>query len=249
MRQGHEGAFRLIAQPLQPILRRLAGLTTSSPDDARRLMADTWTRAFHAIDMFTWHTPLATWVASGLVVRGRARRAPWRPPSAPREPSRRRVAEATGPCDWSDLPWGPRWEQALPLLVDAQDRLPPTTREVLHTHDIEAWPVQRGCDVLGLPVVCYTELVVSGHRRLHRTLAAAVGRDDDGRDAQLARVGVALRHLYGPLEPGDEPVDPLTLAAFRGWDRDRTPAWRRLARSRPLPPFEHAVVQRGPGQG
>lgn len=229
IREGDETAFRSVAQPLQPALRRLAGLTARSSADAATVVVRTWVVALRGLDMFSWHTPFATWVARIVVEHGRTRAA--RGSSQPRRPPIPRTAHPLpGPADWSDLPWSSRWEGALPVLAAAHASLPLAQREVVHARDREGWPGRRVCEVLALPEVTYQRLLAEGRATLRDALVPLVGGCDDDplRAGQAARVGTALRIVDWPHDRPEEGLDPRTVAVFRCWRAARTTGWRRL---------------------
>lgn len=146
IREGEEAAFRAAALPLQPVLRRLARVIVRSPDEADDITVRTWVVALHGLDMFTWHTPFATWVARITVAQGRTRARETGPHAHSAVPVPPRPAP--GPDDWSDLPWSARWEHALPILATSYWALPLAQREVVHARDVERWTSRRVCDVL-----------------------------------------------------------------------------------------------------
>lgn len=224
IRRGEEAAFRAVAQPLQPVLHRLARLTVRSTADADAVIGHTWELALRGLGMFCWHTPFATWVAGIAVAHLRATHDaappdPFSPPQA--------VPPAPGPADWSDLPWAARWERALPTLVAAQAALPLAEREVVHTRDGEQWPSRRVCDVLGLPETAYERLLADGRTRLRAALAPLVGEGDAGPHLAAQRTAVA-RALALPVDHAGEPLDPRTVAVFRSWRGQHLTGWRRL---------------------
>lgn len=226
IRRGEDAAFRAVARPLQPVLRRLAGLTVSSAADADDVVLRTWSAALRTLDMFRWRTPFATWVAAITIAQGRTRAARDRGP--PRSPAAPVPAHSEpGPADWSDLPWGARWEHALATLVAAHAALPLPQREVVHTRDLERWPPRRVCDVLGLPEVVYERLLADGRAELREALAPLVV--EAGRERHEAAQTAAVVRVLGELvDDREEPLDPRTLAVFRRWRATRVPGWRRL---------------------
>lgn len=238
IRHGDEAAFRAVAQPLQPVLRRLAGLGGGSSEDAPAAVVRTWGVALRGLDMFTWNSPFATWVARITIAYGRARYArdprPLAVPAAlyaARRPAAGPASCPTAdPADWSDLPWSARWMHALPTLAEAYAALPLELREVVHTRDVERWPSGRVCDVLGLTAATYERSLADGRSRLRDALAPLVGASDRDRlrPAQAARAGAAMRVLGWPDDRGTEPLDPRTVAVFYRWRASRRTGWQRL---------------------
>lgn len=235
IRRGDEAAFRAVAQPLQPVLRRLAGLSVSAPDQVDRILARTWAGQLRALDRFQWHTPFATWIAKSTVAHARAvaAPAPHPPGSSPRTPS----ITVPGPSDWSDLPWSARWEDAPETLATAHAALPLPLREVVFTSDVERWPLRRACDVLGLPEPAYARLLDEGRACLRDALAALVGepaRTGPHWRAQIEQTARAAGLLAWPPNHRDHGrLAPATVKVFRRWRAARVPAWRRVAICRP----------------
>lgn len=231
IREGDETAFRTVAQPLQPVLRRLVGLTVSSPA-VDEVIVRTWTGALRGLDMFRWHTPFATWVAQGAVAHAHAAVGAPPPPSRPAEPPppEAHPEPVPGPADWSDLPWSARWDDALPTLAAALAALPPAQREVVVTQDMERWPTRRVCDVLGLPEVVHARQLAEGRRPLRNALARLVGEPDTRAHlaAQMARTADAVRLLGWPPDDGRDELDPEVVRVFRRWRAGRLPIRRRL---------------------
>lgn len=248
LRHGDIDAFRLVAARAEPLLHRLVGLSTDDRRVRRLAVADTWDTRLRALGMFTWHTGLVTWIAAGVVRRGRSLpqgQPVSHPPATGEHPGTAgRHRPVAGPVDWSDLPFGARWEDAMPVLAAAHAALPLPVREVLHTHHVERWTTQQGCDVLGTTAVAYDQRRRAGHRALHAALADVVGeRAGEGPvppDRQEP-IGAALRLLHGPRARPPSSPDPLTTATFRIWAAGLDPRLHRVARrvlSR-LPHREH----------
>lgn len=226
IRRGDEDAFRALAEPLQPTLRRLAGLYVDSGTCARAMVLRTWRSALRGLQMFAWHTPLATWIARITVASGRAHdvRAAGQ---VPRPNTPEPVREVVGPPDWSDLPWSERWEQAGATLADALAALPVDQREVVQGRDLEQWPSRRVCDVFGLPEATYELLIVEAHTRLHDALASLVGQAGPGPD-RTAQIAAITRWLNQRLDARPEQLDPRALRVFHHWSATRQTRWRRL---------------------
>lgn len=225
IRRGDEAAFRALAEPLQPTLRRLASLYVGSETRADAVVVRTWTLALRGLHMFAWRSPLATWIAGITVASGRAHDVRVSAP-VPRPITSAPGREVAGPPDWSDLPWGERWTQAEATLADALAGLPAAQREVVHGRGIEQWPPSRVCGVFGLPAATYERLLTDGHLRLHDALALLVGQPGPNphRPAQIAAITQCLAQL---LDARPEQLDPRTVALFRRWSGRRHRGWRR----------------------
>lgn len=233
IRRGDEAAFRAVAQPLQPVLRRLAGLAVGSSVEVDRIVARTWSGALRGLDMFQWHTPFATWVAKNTVAQGRGAAAASSRPHGPPgpAPTGRRTPTASGPADWSDLPWSARWEQALETLTAALAALPLPLREVVFANDVDRWPPRRVCEVLGLPEEVYARLLAQGRAHLRDALAALVGEPaaSTHRGAQVERAAEVAGLVAWPLDDrSQDGLDPATVMVFRRWWATQVPVWRRV---------------------
>jgi DNA-directed RNA polymerase specialized sigma24 family protein len=224
LRQGDLAAFRAIAEPLNPALIRLARLTARDLSDPPDVVLRSWDLALGGLDMFRWQTPFATWIAGITVTLGRSRAAPDPPlPHASPEPPPRSLG-SSAPDDWSDLPWGPRWEHAWPVLRSVLDTMPGDRREVLHCRDAEGWPQRRTCDVLGLTEEACSRLLAEGRAEIRDALAALVV-EHRRHDGQLAAV---RRMLAETLDRSAVPLDPRVIDAFRRWHAARQRGWQRL---------------------
>jgi DNA-directed RNA polymerase specialized sigma24 family protein len=217
IRRGDEDAFRALAAPMQPTLHRLAGLYLNSDASEDELVLTTWEGALRLLNMFRWHTPLATWVtglaaALGRTKKGRAAADVPPPPVTP-PPGH----EAPGPPDWSDLPWSARWEHAAAALAHALAALPMNQREVVHGHDVEQWPPRRVCDVFGMTEVAYERVLADAHIRVHAALAPLVGQTQAS-PHQAAQMMALTRWLARRRDACPAlPLDPRTIEVFRQW--------------------------------
>jgi DNA-directed RNA polymerase specialized sigma24 family protein len=231
IRLGDEDAFRAIAVPLQPHLRRLARLYVA-PDQLDEVVRRSWATALAGHEMFRWQTPLATWIAGFTVAHGRADLAAHPRALALAPPTSRRPLTPAGPDDWSDLPWSARWAGVGTRLADALDALPIAGREVVHGSDEERWPDRRVCDVFGLTAATHAALLGDAHHRLHAAVAVHLGTaaaTDVSRRTDQVR---AIRRWLGqrPAPSTDGTLDPATLAVFRRWAASRDRRWSRLVR-------------------
>jgi DNA-directed RNA polymerase specialized sigma24 family protein len=225
IRRGEEAAFRLVAQALQPVLRRLTRvivLSSVNPDD---IVARAWWSSLRTLHMFRWRMPFASWVASATVTHARTHGV--RQPALPSRVSPLAGVALAGPADWSDLPWGARWEDAQSLLAAPLMALQQSQREVVHARDVERWPSRRVCDVLGLVEVDYERLLAEGRARLRAAVASFVGESDNSSQwaAQLAAI---IRLLRESVDDRDDVIDARTLESFNRWRAQRLVGWRRL---------------------
>lgn len=237
LRRGDEAAFRAVAEPLQPTLRRLAALTVDTPAAIDARAARTWEVALGGLDMFHWQTPFATWVAGLAVTLGRCGADPSPNPAAPlprTRPAQTLPAQTlpartvAGPDDWSDLPWAERWGRSWEALPAAMVALPLTERETVHAREVERWPPRRVCDVLGLTETRYGALLADGRTRLRGSLAGLVAAPPAAGPFLDAQSDAVARMLRETTAARDGPLDAGTLAAFRRWRARRRWHWRLL---------------------
>jgi DNA-directed RNA polymerase specialized sigma24 family protein len=229
---GDEDAFRAVAAPLQPHLRRLAALHVAGPH-VDEVVRRSWTTALAGQGMFRWQTPLATWVAGFVVATARAERAIHPPPRRTVPPTS--SSDGSGPADWSDLPWSARWLGVGARLDAELDALAPAEREVVHGSDEAGWSDRRVCDVLGLTASAHTRLLAAAHGRLYHAVATHLGADPAGTPTDTATQLLAVRRwLHQRVDaPRSEPLDVDTLEVFRRWSAGRQRRWtRRLGRGR-----------------
>jgi DNA-directed RNA polymerase specialized sigma24 family protein len=222
LREGDVLAFRAIAEPLQPVLTRLARLTAGPATAPQDVVLRGWDLALGGLDMFRWQTPFATWLAGITVALGRSvgGTAPDPHPAGPPVAT----SATTGPASWSDLPWGARWALAWPALHAAVDSLPPENREALYCRDVEGWAQRRTCDVLGVTEVACARLLADGHGRLRDALAALV-TEQACHEGQID----AIRRMLGEsLDSAPVPLDPRAVRAFQRWHAARRTGWHRL---------------------
>jgi DNA-directed RNA polymerase specialized sigma24 family protein len=222
LREGDVRAFCAIAEPLQPLLTRLARLTAGPETAPQDVVLRGWDLALGGLDMFRWQTPLATWVAGITVGLGRSLGGTVPEPRLATPPVA--TSPTAGPASWSDLPWGPRWALAWPALHAAVDSLPPDCRETLYCRDVEGWAQRRTCDVLGVTEAACARLLADGHHRLRDALAALV-TERARHDGQID----AVRRMLGEsLDPAPVPLDPRAVRAFQRWHAGRRKGWQRL---------------------
>lgn len=215
LRNGDESSFVALAEPLQPVLQRRAAIAVAARADAQAIVVRTWELALGGLETFRWQTAFATWVA-GITV-GQARACPLLPSVHPSRagPS---IPQPPGPPTWDDLPWGARWADAMTVLQHAVRVLPYAQREVIHTRDIEGWPVRRVCDVLGLPEATCQRLLAEAREQLRGALSPLVG-GPDGEDVRPAQTAAVVRCAQGLLDARAEPLDPRVVTVFRRWRR------------------------------
>lgn len=225
IRRGDQAAFRALAEPLQPVLRRLAGVYVDSEPSADALVLRSWDTALRGLSMFRWHTPLATWVAGITVAFGRTHHAA--DAQLPQAPATMPAVEVPGPPDWSDLPWGHRWQVVPANLAETLAALPLDQREVIHGSDVEQWRPDRVCAVFGLPGSTYERLLDQAHAHLRDTFASLIGQSGPSRH-HADQIASIIAWLNRKADDHPERLDPRAVEAYRRWWAGHQTVWRRL---------------------
>jgi RNA polymerase sigma-70 factor (ECF subfamily) len=172
LRRGDEEAFRKLVREYHAPLRRLALGYVRSPAVADEVVQETWLGVIHGIGNFEGRSSLRTWIFRILTntAKTRAEReartvplsafaADDDDPSV--DPSRFFDQQherwpghwASPPARWDELPEEHlAGREALDALKRAIDALPPVQKQVIVLRDIEGWPANEVCDLLGLSV-------------------------------------------------------------------------------------------------
>jgi len=170
LRAGDEAAFELLLRSHGSSMLRVARLYARTQAVAEEVVQDTWLRVLQSLDGFESRSSLRTWifVILGNVARTRAEREARSTPLAS-------IGEAeTGSSvpDERFFPSShPRWAGMWSTLVDSWDgvpherllgrearaelrkaveRLPPNYAAVFTLRDVEGWPADEVCSLLGL---------------------------------------------------------------------------------------------------
>jgi RNA polymerase sigma-70 factor (ECF subfamily) len=171
LRAGEEEAFVALIRRHGPAMTRVAALWVKSPAVAEEVVQETWLSVLGALDRFEGRSSLRTWIFAILVntARRRAEREGRSIPFAslrnagPDEPevdADRFLDEAhprfpnawAAPVDsWASLPEERLLgQEALGVIAAAIAGLPPAQREVMTLRDVEGWPADEVCALLGL---------------------------------------------------------------------------------------------------
>lgn len=173
LRAGDETAFQTLIRRHQAPMLRLARAHVSSHATAEDVVQETWLAVLRGVDRFDGRSSLTTWVYRILVNRAKtAGQREWRciPDSqfAPHEsdgPAPEIAAERL--LDELHPQWPQPWKRPAPagersvedqlvtleavgVVGDAINHLPPTQRLVVTLRDVECWTAQEVCCVLGL---------------------------------------------------------------------------------------------------
>jgi RNA polymerase sigma-70 factor, ECF subfamily len=175
LRRRDEAAFvALVAQYHGPLMR-LAMVYSGNRAVAEEIVQDAWLGVLQGIDGFEERSSFKTWLFRILVNRARTRAereartvpfsALWGDPSVGNDPEPavpadrfRGAADPRAPYHWAVPPesWGGDPEEqlltreTLAIVEQAIAALPPNQREVIMLRDVEGWPAEEVCNVLGL---------------------------------------------------------------------------------------------------
>lgn len=190
LRAGDEDAFRDLVSAHHKAMVRLAKSYVSSEAVAEEVAQDTWMAVLRGLDSFEGRSSLKTWIFSVLVNRARSR---WRSElrnlplsDVAAEESRARTVDPErflGP----DEPFGGSWSKppvrisSIPeehvlndeirRVVDEEiSKLPLLQQQVVTLRDVQGWPSQDICAVLGLTDSNQRVLLHRGRSRLRAQL-------------------------------------------------------------------------------
>jgi RNA polymerase sigma-70 factor (ECF subfamily) len=165
-----ESAFTALVNRYGPSMNRVAALYVRSETLAEEVVQETWIRILRALPTFQQRSSLRTWIFVVLkncaveYARREGRTVPvsqlsWEdlePPVAPEHffpADHRRWAGAwtTVVRRWDTLPEERLLSaETLAVVRAAADRLPPLQRAVVTLRDIEGWPPEEVCSLLGI---------------------------------------------------------------------------------------------------
>lgn len=172
LRRGDEDAFRALVREYHAPLRRLALGYVRSSAVADEVVQETWLGVIHGIRNFEGRSSLRTWIFRILTntAKTRAEREARTVPLSAFasddddpsvDPSRFLDQQherwpghwASPPARWDELPEEHlAGRETLDALQRAIDALPPVQKQVMVLRDIEGWPAEEVCDLLGLSV-------------------------------------------------------------------------------------------------
>ncbi len=173
LRAGDEAAFLTLIRRHQASMLRIARVYVASHASAEDVVQETWLAVLRGVDRFDGRSSLKTWMYRILVNRAktagqRERRCVPDSQFAPHQPDGSEPAVAAErfldalhpqwPQHWKHppLPWERSVEdrlvtaEAVGVVGDAINDLPPAQRLVVTLRDVECWTAQEVCRVLGL---------------------------------------------------------------------------------------------------
>lgn len=188
LRRGDEDAFRTLVSTHGPALRRMARMYVGAGavDD---VVQETWIVVVRGIGRFEGRSALRTWIFGILVniARRHAAREGRTVPFAPVAPAEERYAGAVDPDRlhhpalghgyWPAAPSWPRDPQSSVLAAEVRKavaaairELPPAQREVMTLRDVEGWPAEEVCALLGISDVNQRTLLHRARVSVRRAL-------------------------------------------------------------------------------
>lgn len=171
LRSGDEKAFSSLIEAHHAAMVRLAMAYVPSRAVAEEVAQETWMAVLQGLERFEGRSSLKTWIFRILMNRAMSRGQRERrsvpmsalvdrssvPPEPSVDPSRFRGPTADYPGHWlhPPAPWQSPEDrllsrEALSLIGQAIDALPPAQREVIVLRDVQGWTSREVCNVLGL---------------------------------------------------------------------------------------------------
>jgi RNA polymerase sigma-70 factor (ECF subfamily) len=168
LRAGDEAAFRLVLDSWSGGMLRTARTYVSTSDSAEEVVQETWLAVIRGINGFEGRSALRTWVYRILINTAKARGAKERQtvllpvdegPTV--DPSRFRPTDDDYPGHWrsdrAPQPWAQPEDLALAgevrqVIGAALAALPNRYRVVITLRDIEGYPSEEVCSLLGITV-------------------------------------------------------------------------------------------------
>lgn len=170
LRRGDERAFRTLVNEYHAPLRRLALSYVRRPAVADEVVQETWLGVLRGIESFEGRSSLKTWIFRILAntAKTRAEREARTVPLSSLagddddpsvDPSRFLDQQhercpghwASPPARWDELPQEHlEGRETLALLTRAIDALPAIQKRVIVLRDIEGWPGEEVCELLGI---------------------------------------------------------------------------------------------------
>lgn len=192
LRSGDEAAFEQLLRAYGPSMLRVARLYVRTQAVAEEVVQDTWLRVLQSLDRFEGRSTLRTWifVILGNVARTRAEREGRSEPVASVEDG---GGERAVPGSRFFPSTHPRWAGMWSTLVDSWDgapherilgaegqaqlrkvveTLPPNYASVFTLRDIEGWPADEVCALLGLTPENQRVLLHRARTRIRAALEA-----------------------------------------------------------------------------
>ena len=172
LRRGDRASFESVVDEYSPMLMRLAMAHVPSRAVAEEVVQDTWLAVLQGIDRFEGRSSLRTWIIQILLNKARTRGAREKR-ILPFASLRRRAEEGRDepavdpdrfqgrrgdqpgawlqpPAAWSDPERVLDAAETRDVMLGAIKALPPRQRDVITLRDLQGWPAEEACNVLGL---------------------------------------------------------------------------------------------------
>jgi RNA polymerase sigma-70 factor, ECF subfamily len=192
LRSGNEGAFVSLIDRYHASMLRLAMVFVSSQAVAEEVVQESWMGVLQGLKGFEGRSSLKTWIFRILTNRAKTRAqregrsVPFSSlpefdsdlPEPAVEPDRFRGPDQQWPGHWVSFPrsWDEIPEErilsqeTLTRIQEAIDALPPGQREVITLRDIEGWPSDETCNLLGVSEANQRVLLHRARSRVRRAL-------------------------------------------------------------------------------
>ena len=192
LQSGDESAFVSLVNRYHAPMLRLAMVFVPSLAVAEEVVQETWMGVFQGLDRFEGRSSLKTWLFRILTNRAKTRAqregrsVPFSSlpefnsdfPEPAVEPERFTGPDQqwpgnwiTSPSSWDEIPEERILSQeTLTCIQEAIDALPPGQREVITLRDIEGWPSDETCNLLGVSEANQRVLLHRARCRVRRAL-------------------------------------------------------------------------------
>jgi RNA polymerase sigma-70 factor (ECF subfamily) len=192
LRSGDESAFDSLVEWYHGSMLRLAMVFVPSQTVAEEVVQEAWMGVLQGLDRFEGRSSLKTWIFRILTNRAKTRAlregrsVPFSSlpefnsdlPEPAAEPERFRGPDQQWPGQWISFPrsWDEIPEErilsqeTLTRIQEAIDALPPAQREVIILRDIEGWPSNETCSLLGVSEANQRVLLHRARCRVRRAL-------------------------------------------------------------------------------
>lgn len=193
LRAGDESAFATLLNHYQSSMVRVAMMYVSDRAVAEDVTQETWLSVLRGLDGFEGRSSLKTWIFSILTNRAKTRAqregryvplqwddqdeaaeptvSPERfnPPDHPRWPNH--WSDSAMPRSWDDIPEDRFLSlETQRIIREAIEALPLAQRQVITLRDVEGWPSEEICNVLGISETNQRVLLHRARAKVRRAL-------------------------------------------------------------------------------
>jgi len=198
LRAGDERTFRELFARSYPMMKRVARSYVASDAVAEEVVQETWMAIVTGIDRFEGRSALGTWIFSVLLNQAknhsaREKRAlpfssvaPTDPEEPAVDPDRFQKDDDAWPGHWATPPRPWQKPERRLLSLEARDhlkaalaQLPDRQRLIVALRDIDGYPAEEVCDLLGLSPENQRVLLHRGRSRLRAVLEEYLDTADE----------------------------------------------------------------------